>query len=490
MKEKSEKFNKAILLKILFIISSFLFIIPSLKYFIENKTVYQFEQWFKFLLDDSNRMNQTLLYVIVLSIITIFYILIIKNRNKLFKNFKSIIKYIAVVGCIYVFTIPFVCSDVFYYLGVGRIDSKYGQNPYYVTIKEYVDTEDNNQYLSQDTVLAQGYINDWADTTVVYGPVWQLICKVIAIFSFGNINIGLLVFKLINLLVHLVNCYLIYKVTGKKIFALIYGLNPFVLIEGIVCVHNDIFIVLFILLSLYFLLKKKNLLLSIIFLALCTGIKYFSILLLPFIIIYHFRKEKPLSRLFSCIKYGIIFAVTLLIPYLIYAQDLSILAGMGTQQEKVAKSIYIPISEYFSSSISISDLSTLLLSIFVIVYFFTCLTLLFKKKILFREMIQIYTSFLLVFLFALITQFQPWYLMWLMPVIMWHKPNNLKTLGLIGIIAEFANSVFLLNGEGFINGTPFIAIMFIGILLCALIIEKNSKKRKLNCYIKKLKKYN
>ena len=80
--------------------------------------------------------------------------------------------------------------------------------------------------------------------------------------------------------------------------------------------------------------------------------------------------------------------------------------------------------------------------------------------------------------------------MWLMPVIMWHKPNNLKTLGLIGIIAEFANSVFLLNGEGFINGTPFIAIMFIGILLCALIIEKNSKKRKLNCYIKKLKKYN
>ena len=488
MKEKLEKINKPILLKIVFIISSFLFIVPSLKYFIENKTVYKFEQWFKFLLDDSNRMNQTILYVIVLSIITLFYILIIKNRNKLFKNFKSIIKYIAVVGCIYVFTIPFVCSDVFYYLGVGRIDSRYGQNPYYVTIKEYVDTGDNNQYLAQDTVLAQGYINDWSDTTVVYGPVWQLICKVIAIFSFGNINIGLLVFKIVNLLIHLVNCYLIYKVTGKKIFALIYGLNPFVLIEGIVCVHNDIFIVLFILLSLYFLLKKKNLLLSVIFLALCTGIKYFSILLLPFIIIYHFRKEKPLSRLFNCIKYGIIFAVTLLIPYLIYAQDLSILAGMGAQQEKVAKSIYIPISEYFSSSISIGKLSTLLLSIFVIIYFFTCITLLFKKKILFRDMIQIYTIFLLVFLFALITQFQPWYLMWLMPVIMWHNPNNLKVLSLIGIIAEFSNSVFLLNGEGFINGTPFISIMFIGILLCALIIEKNSKKRKLNCYIKNLKK--
>ena len=486
MRDKLEIIKNKYALKVLFAVVSLLFIIPSIQYFINNKTIYKFDMWFKFLLNNSNRSNQTILYILLLLAITIIYVLIIKNRNKIFKDFKSIIRYIAVIGFIYVFTIPFTCSDVFYYLGVGRIDSKYNQNPYYTTIKGYVDDGDNDKYLEKDEVLAQGYINDWSDTTVVYGPVWQLICKIIAVFSFGKINIGLLVFKIINLLIHLINAYLIYKITGKRIFTIIYGLNPFVLIEGIVCVHNDIFIVLFTLLSLYFLLKKKNITLSVIFLAISTGIKYFSILLLPFIIIYHFREQKPSKRVLKCLEYGIIFMITLIIPYLIYIKDLSILNGMATQQDKVAKSIYIPISEYFSNSISISKLSSMLLGIFIIIYFFTCVTLLFKNKITFRNMVQKYNIFLLIFIFVLITQFQPWYLIWLFPVLMWQKSNNLKVITLIGIIAEFANSVFLLNGEGFTNGTPFILIMYISILTAALIIEKRTQRRKINCYLNKI----
>lgn len=478
MKEKLEKISNKNMLKILFVVTSILFIVPSIQYFIKHKTVYNFNQWFKFLLNDSNRMNQTLLYILILFVITFIYISIIKNRNKIFKTFTDMIKYISIIGLIYVFTIPFTCSDVFYYLGVGRIDSTYNQNPYYTTIKEYVDTGENSKYLEQDTVLSQGYINDWADTTVVYGPVWQLVCKAVSLLSFGNIDIGLLIFKLINLLIHIINCYLIYKITGKKIFSLIYGLNPFVLIEGIVCVHNDIFIILFTLLSLFFMLKKKNLVISMIFLACATGIKYFSILLLPFIIIYYFRKEKPSVRLINCIKYGMIFAIALLIPYLLYVRDISILNGMATQQNKVAKSIYVLISEYFSNDISIANLSSMLLRIFVIIYFFTCVMLLFKNKITFREMMQKYTLFLLVFLFVLITQFQPWYLMWLVPVMMWQKSNNLKVITLIGIVAEFANSVFLLNGEGWRNGTPFIFFMVLGILAIVLYNTRIQKREK------------
>lgn len=482
MKNNIKKEN---ILKILYIISSILFIVPSIKYIAKNGTIYKFDEWFKFMLNNSNRESQTIWYIIILSLITIFYILIIKNRNKIFKNIKSIISYVAIIGAIYVFMIPFTCSDVFYYLGVGRIDGTYNQNPYYTTIKEYVDNNKSEE-LTTDTVLMQGYINDWGDTTVVYGPVWQLICKGVSTLSFGNIDIGLLIFKILNLIIHILNCYLIYQITGKKIFALIYGLNPFVLIEGIVCVHNDIFVVLFMLLAIYMVYKKKNILASTIFLGLATGMKYFSILLLPFIIIYYFRKEKPLKRFINCIKYGMIFLVSLLVPYLLYAKDFTILSGMQAQQDKVAKSIYIPISEYFSN-ISIDKLSSMLLAIFVIIYFFTCLTLLFKKKILFREMMQKYNIFLLIFLFALITQFQPWYLMWLFTSLMWQKPNTLKVMVAIGIIAEFANSVFLLNGEGFTNGTPFVLIMYTLILAVALYIEKQSQIRKNKCYLKKLK---
>ncbi len=478
------KIKKENILKLLFIISSILFIIPSLRYFAKFGTVYKFDNWFKFMLDNSNREMQTLWYIIILALITIFYILIIKNRNKIFKNIKNILIYIALIGTIYVFTIPFMCSDVFYYLGVGRIDQEYNQNPYYSTIKEYVENNQNEK-LEKDTVLMQGNLNDWADTTVVYGPIWQLVCKGIALLSFGNIDIGLLVFKIINLIIHILNCYLIYKITGKKIFTLIYGLNPFILIEGIVSVHNDMFVILFTLLSLYMLLKKKNIVLSVVFLGFATGIKYFSILLLPFIIIYHVRNQKPLKRFISCLKYGVIFIITLLIPYLLYAKDLSILSGMVTQQNKVAKSIYIPISEYFAN-ISVEKLSQMLLAIFIIIYAFSCLILLYKNKIKFRQLMQNYNIFLLVFLFVLITQFQPWYLMWVFPVIMWQKPNTLKVMALVGIISEFANSVFLLNGEGYINGTPFVIIMIAATLGLAHAIEKQTQKRKIKCYTKNI----
>ena len=200
------KIKKENILKLLFIISSILFIIPSLRYFAKFGTVYKFDNWFKFMLDNSNREMQTLWYIIILALITIFYILIIKNRNKIFKNIKNILIYIALIGTIYVFTIPFMCSDVFYYLGVGRIDQEYNQNPYYSTIKEYVENNQNEK-LEKDTVLMQGNLNDWADTTVVYGPIWQLVCKGIALLSFGNIDIGLLVFKIINLIIKIIFSY-------------------------------------------------------------------------------------------------------------------------------------------------------------------------------------------------------------------------------------------------------------------------------------------
>lgn len=378
-------------------------------------------------------------------------------------------------------------SDVFYYLGVGRLESEYNQNPYYTTIKQFVD--ENNHELNKDTVLAQGYINYWSDTAVVYGPIWQIICKGIGALSFGNIDIGLLVFKLVNATVHIMNCYLIYKITGKKVFALIYGLNPFILIEGIMCVHNDMFVLLFTFIALYFMIKKKKLAISMIFLAFATAVKYVSILLLPFMIIYYFRKEKAGRRFANCVKYGLIFLAALVIPYFLYAKDLSILTATLDQQSIICKSIYLVISQYFPY-FSIEKLSTTFLEIFVIIYFFTCVTLLFKNKITLKDIFEKYTLFLLAFIFLLMTKFHPWYLMWLLPVFMWHKSNNLKIIVAIGIIAEFANSVFLLNGEGFINGIPFILIMYTAILAFAVIVEKLATNRKIKCFAIKNKKGN
>ena len=274
MKDKVIKFiNSKKIILIIFMLVSILFVTPSVKYVLENKTVLNFNEYFRFTLDDTNRIEQSIIYLVILTILTIFYYFIVKNRDKLFKNNKQMYIYIAMISLIFVIVVPFLSSDVFYYLGIGRIDSVYGQNPYYVTIKDFVESGDNSQYLEQDTVLAKGNENDWRNTTVVYGPVWTLICTIVAGISFGNIDIALLTLKLLNMIVHIVNCYLIYKLTRKKLFVLLYGLNPYMFIEGIANVHNDIYVVTFILSSMYFLLKKKNIIASIVFLALATAIK-------------------------------------------------------------------------------------------------------------------------------------------------------------------------------------------------------------------------
>ena len=471
MKEKALKFIKP-----LFIIVSIIYALPSIIYYIENKTILNFNQYFKFLLNDSNRLEQAILYIIILAVLTILYILILKNRNKIFKNIKAMYIFIGICAVIFILVIPFTCSDVFYYLGVGRIDSTYGQNPYYVTITDFVESEDNIKYLEQDTILEQAYQNDWADTTVVYGPVWQLICKIVAGTSFGNIDIGLLIFKIIAVILHLLNCYLLYKITKKKLIVLLYGINPYILLEGIVSAHNDLYVITLVLSALYFLLKKKNIVISVLFLALATAIKYFTIILLPFIIIYHFRDKKPLQRLQKCFIYGLMFILILGVTYIMYVQDWTVLMGLVTQQERFAKSFYIIIMEYFSEIPNVvSTVHEILLSAFVIIYFFVCVTLLFKKNINFREEARKCEYFLIAFIFLLITNFQPWYLMWLFPLVIWQKSKITRLIIQILLISQFANSIFLINGEGWRNGTPFVFCMLLGTFLCMIINERRKE---------------
>ena len=486
MKEKVIGFihSKKIIL-IGFVLMAIIFAVPSIQYLLENGTILNFNEYFKFCLEDTNRVEQTIIYLIILTLLTICYFLIVKNREKLFKNNKQMYMYIAIISLIFVIVVPFLSSDVFYYLGVGRLDSQYGQNPYYVTIKDFVESGDNSQYLEQDTVLAKGYENDWGSTTVVYGPVWTLVCKIVAGISFGNIDIGLLVFKLLNMAIHLVNWYLIYKLTGKKLFVLLYGLNPYMFIEGIANVHNDIYVVTCILASLYFLLKKKNILVSIIFLALATAIKYFAILLLPFIIMYYFRDKKPWERLKNCFLYGMLFVFIVAITYLLYIQDMQVLSGIMTQQGKFTKNFYIILMEYFDIPNLVSNVNRVLLISFIIIYFFTCLTLLFKKQITFREEMRKIQYFLVAFLFLLITNFQPWYIMWLFPLMIWQKKRMIQFVVQIALISQFANSVFLINGEGWRNGTPFTFFMLLGIFVCFNVTDIKFNKTK-NDKLKKL----
>lgn len=143
---KENKINNGI--KLLYILASILFVMPSILYWLQKKTVFQFEPYFQFLYDmPISRATQTLLYIIVLAILSILYFIILKKRQKMFQNTKKMFLFISIIAILFVAVLPFLSSDIFYYLGVGRLESTYHQNPYYTTIKEYVEQENHSQYL-------------------------------------------------------------------------------------------------------------------------------------------------------------------------------------------------------------------------------------------------------------------------------------------------------------------------------------------------------
>ncbi len=139
------------------------------------------------------------------------------------------------------------------------------------------------------------------------------------------------------------------------------------------------------------------------------------------------------------------------------------------------------IIEYFNEpTIKTSTVNKILLGSFTIIYFFTCVTLLNKKQILLKSEMKKVNYFIMAFLFLLITNFQPWYIMWLFPLLIWQKAEMIRWIPQVAIISEFANSIFLTYGEGWKNGIPFTFVLWVGALSTWIINEKVKKLRNKN----------
>ena len=274
------------------------------------------------------------------------------------------------------------------------------------------------------------------------------------------------------------------------LFVIIYGLNPFVLLEAIGNAHNDIWVICFVLASLYFLLKKRKLLVSIIFLAIATTIKYFTILLLPFIIIYYYKKEHPIVRLKKCILYGAFFLICVLAIYVVIIQNFTFIDGMIKQQGKFAKSIALCIYMITESFSFMENYTKIALGIFVLFYSIQCINWLTEKNITWKKMMKTYNIILWIFLFLLITNFQPWYIMWLLPTFMWLNPFAMRNVLWLGLTSQFANTLFMLTGEDYRYGMIYTILMATGIVIVMIMqkIYQTEKRERLKIYKKERRK--
>lgn len=218
-------------------------------------------------------------FAIVAAVLTVLYILeLIDNKPA---KLKQILFWVLILGLGALFVYPLGAKDIFYYVSFARLQAFYGLNPHLSAVSDI-------SYYLIDPFLRNTY-----NLTVVspYGPLWTwlsygLYCLVA---GFGLIPF-IISFKVLGLITHLLITVVLYKIaeviaegSGSRA-AIIYGMNPLAIFELVANAHNDGLAILFLLLSL-FLVLRKNTLSSSISLGAAISFKFTAMLTVPFFIL-------------------------------------------------------------------------------------------------------------------------------------------------------------------------------------------------------------
>ena len=100
-------------IKISFVILSILLVIPSVIYLIQNKTIMNFNIYFNFFLNNNiSKVLSTSVFLILFILLIILYFVI--TKSKCFKDIKSILIFITIIGIIFTIMLPWTSSDIFY----------------------------------------------------------------------------------------------------------------------------------------------------------------------------------------------------------------------------------------------------------------------------------------------------------------------------------------------------------------------------------------
>lgn len=473
--------NKKIFnIKTLYLLLIFLFAIPSIIHIKNSGFVLQGKEYFHIFINGealyNNNFINGILYFAFFAIMFAIYFVFLKKRKKLFRNIKVLLLFVILASILFAIILPITSSDIFSYATTGEIQSRYGANPYYDTIskiKGNYDTNDN-QILNAITI--------WDNQLVIYGPLWSLICAIITFLSFSNVSLALILFKVFAIAIHIGTCVLIYKITHKKFWVILYGLNPYILFETISNVHNDLYLVFFTILALYFFIKKKNLLMTLIFLACATTIKYLTVLLVPLLLIYYYRNETLGKRILKCIKSGLLYTFFVMLIYMIYLRDIETIFYVFIQQEKYRESL-LTILLLFSHKMRDPNIVTFAKNFifigYIVLYVVLIIKLLLTKNIKFGNIMKKWNVLILMFILLYITNLCVWYFVWLFTAVIWQNRAFTQTTLYLPFIYELLVSKYFFLGGELASETYWFSIVAI---ICTLGIVKLDKFKNIKLF--------
>ena len=473
-----KKLNLKILVIFLVIIGLILSI-PSIAYLLVHGNIDEYNGQNYYFIDQNGQaytIAGAIIFALVIILSFLFYALILKRSNE-FKNIKTILLVVLLVGIMFMVCLPNTSTDIFYYMGTGRLLQEYGENPYYTNISDFLETG------VDDAILAHsGY---WSNTVVPYGPFWTIICAFFSLISFGNNTLLLYIYKIASLAIHILTCYIVYKITGKKKFALMYGLNPCLLLEFLTNVHNDLYLVFFVILGLYFLKRKNNIWAALFFLTCSILIKYVTVIIAPFFVLYYLRDKSKIKKILWCILYALVVIAIVLGFYMLFFNNLQDLFSiLDTQQGRIKDSIYLLMLNF-----RLGDWITPVNEICVVIFAYAMILYIvigFFKKEKFSSFMNDIKSLLFILIFGVLTNLTSWYLSWFFIPIYWLKPKEIRSILCMQFLYELTYVYFFYVHSDAIK-YQLIILPFIFSVMALRQIAIIIKKRKENINCKKMK---
>lgn len=239
--------------------------------------------------------------------------------------FWTILILAALFSLIFLFAPAVMSQDMFLYALYGRMVTVYHVNP----------------YMAAPQILSSNLLHDLVPQPVgpaPYGPLWIDTTLAVVVSARDSIANILFDFRLLALVVHLLNSVLIWHILSRLrseariAGTLLYAWNPVVLLLGIAEMHYDLVVILFILLASFF-YQRKAFLLSWICLLLATLMNPLVLLLLPFFLRALWKESRVMQGGRRFLWWTTIVGISALILVLAYApywRGLGV-AGVETQ---------------------------------------------------------------------------------------------------------------------------------------------------------------
>lgn len=355
---------------------------------------------------------QCLLFLlfIFLALLVVYFFLFKYAKNNIF-SIKHVILGAVIFSLTLAIIAPLGSGDIYYYIFHEGILVKYKANPYTADLTHFY----NDNFYAKVASWGQKY-----GTT--YGPLWLILSAPASLFGGDSEFFGFFSFRVLTILFNFGVIWLIYlmlekiKPEYKIIGTLLYAWNPFILFEVANNGHNEIMVLFFLLLALYFCLSNKKLWVLPSIMA-AVLIKYNPIFLLPFFIWYLWQHETVLRNKVIVLLKNLALALSIvIICFLPFWDGWKMFKGTLVQANLFMLPKFFPLNLLYQiiNNFSLNSLN-IIKAIGITLLIFVYAIVLWKRRPgaenLAKKIFWLYFTFIF---FASI-YFQPWYLIGLIP---------------------------------------------------------------------------